>query len=403
MISLASLLKKNSVINAFNISKSSKINTFSNKCFSIHTTHKQNQEFDEQFKNSDVITEAHKNKDSKKLIFYYKKIEYQLSLSSNANLSVKEFLNIFAKKYDIKFQNSLGSKSYKDFEIFKNGRYAPNEFLINKVDTRREDPSPFTLVDFDINFENLKYRNVKSYSNPIEAHSNKLQVFLNSFLNNVKVEKFDNNFIHNMIQKNTNYYLSNSTGLEQLAASFIGVDNPDGIFKFSQDLNLSNVDRGIVKNISFMKSNVNNFVIPLTVVKNAEKKLESIRSSLKISEYNKDKDYNLNWNIAIVENLDKIRKITLKNNLAYNFGIVTDYETWQINFYVMPLENFIETDESYQSSLKYNINLRNLTHSDDNYYNFIKIVKGISQMSKKDAKSLEIVKDPQNEKNKIKN
>lgn len=329
---------------------------------------------------------SNSNKTSKKLIFYYKKIEYQSTLSENADMSLKDFLTIFANQQNI-IQKNSPQKSYKDFQMFKNGRYAPNDFYITRLETSREDPNPLTLVDFDINYKNFRYRNIDDFKIPIDSHSNRLQVYLNSFLKNIEINSFDNTHVFSMIQNNPNYYLKTEIGLYQLAASLIGVDNHNGIFKFGVDLDMSNIERSEVKGLHLLKSKVNDLVIPITIVKGSE----NIISNKKLSYSNKKENQNVSeWNNSIVDNLDKIRKVSLKYNLHSNFGIVTDFETWKINYYAKPEDTFIETNENYQSSLKYDILLNNLTSSNDLYRNFIKIIKGITNMNKKEARSLNI-------------
>jgi len=329
---------------------------------------------------------SNSNKTSKKLIFYYKKIEYQSTLSENADMSLKDFLTIFANQQNI-IQKNSPQKSYKDFQMFKNGRYAPNDFYITRLETSREDPNPLTLVDFDINYKNFRYRNIDDFKIPIDSHSNRLQVYLNSFLKNTEINSFDNTHVFSMIQNNPNYYLKTEIGLYQLAASLIGVDNHNGIFKFGVDLDMSNIERSEVKGLHLLKSKVNDLVIPITIVKGSE----NIISNKKLSYSNKKENQNVSeWNNSIVDNLDKIRKVSLKYNLHSNFGIVTDFETWKINYYAKPEDTFIETNENYQSSLKYDILLNNLTSSNDLYRNFIKIIKGITNMNKKEARSLNI-------------
>ncbi len=339
--------------------------------------------FSETKLNQSSIVNPASTKPSKKLIFYYKKIEYQSSMSTNVDMSLKQFLNIFAEQHNLTIKDSKPKKSYQDFEMFKNGRYAPLDFLITRLDTSRDDPNPLTLVDYDINNHNIGFRNITNYKNAIDFHSNKLQVYLNTFLEKTKISSFDNNHIFEMIKNNQTYYLKNPIGLHQLAASFIGVDNPNGIFKFDLDFDMNNIDRKSVKGINVLKSNTNHFIIPLTVVKGSENKF--------LNEKNlNEKEYLEDWNIAIVDNLDKIRKLSLKYKLKSNFGIVTDFETWKINYYALPAENMIENNDNYHSSLKYNINLSNLADSNDTYVNFVKIIKGISEMGYKEVKSLNL-------------
>jgi len=323
----------------------------------------------------------------RKLIFYYNKIEYQTSLSADVDISLKEFLTIFANQYNFNNKNSE-KKTYQDYQMFKNSRYAPNDFLITRVETNRDELSPLTLVDFDITYENFSARNITTYTNSIDAHSNKLQVYLNSFLDKTKITICNVDHIFSMIKNNPNYYLKNSNGLHQLAASLIGMDNPIGMFKFGVNFDLSNIDRREVKGVSVLRSQLNDLVIPLTVVKESE---SIFTSNNKVFDSNK-KDSNIvaNWNSAIVDNLDKIRKLTLKNNLNSNFGIVTDFETWKINYYVKPEGNFIESNLNYQSSLKYHIPLNSLNSSNDTYNNFVKIVKGITHINKKEARALNL-------------
>ena len=219
---------------------------------------------------------------SKKITFYYRKIEYNSSLPSNVDISVKDFLNLFDQKYDFT-PNSENKKNYQDYQIFKNGRYAPLDFLINRIDTYRDAPSPLTLIDFDLNFQNFSYRNITNYKNPIESHSNKLQVFLNTFLENTKVKQFDNNYIPKMLKTIPNF-VNDSNRLHQLAASLIGNDNTEGVFKTGVNIDLSNIDRKSLNNITTLRSNVNDFIIPLTLVKDSIKNI----TDKKITNYNKD-------------------------------------------------------------------------------------------------------------------
>lgn len=362
------------------INSSNSFNKTSSKNFSAS-------KLNEAIKENKSLSSPH-NKPAKKLLFYYNKIEYQTTLSADVDMSLKEFLTIFANQHNAN-NKSQEKKTYQDYQMFKNNRYAPNDFLITRLETSRDEPSPLTLVDFDITYDNFAARNITEYKNPLETHSNKLQVYLNTFLEKTKITSFDNSHVFSMVKNNPSYYLRNENGLHQLAASFIGVDNPIGMFKFGVNFDLSNIERREVKGISVLRSQMNDLVIPLTVVKGAENNFDS--KSSKVSDSDKrDGNHVANWNNAIVDNLDKVRKLTLKYNIGSNFGIVTDFETWKINYYVKPEGNFIETNQNYQSSLIYHIPLASLNSSNDTYNNFVKIVKGITQINKKEAKALNL-------------
>jgi hypothetical protein len=337
-----------------------------------------------------------KSRTSSKIMFFYRKIEYQTILSKNADISIKEILSIFAEQQNVKLKANE-KKDYRDYQIIKDGRYGPNDFLINTLKSTREDKSPLTILDFDLNMDDIKSRNFTNKTNLNDFHSNKLQVFLNNFLEKTQLKKFNNQKLLDIVKNNPEYYLKNEIGLYQIAASIIGVENNTSEFRFNENFDLTKIGRKSISNISLMKSLNNSLLIPITIVKNSQKKFEEILFDKKIKQnlneinnQNQNIDEEKLWNEAIIGNFDIIRKISLSKNIKHNFGFVTDFETWRINYYKLPEDNLVEDENNYHSSLKYKINLNSLKWDNENYFNLIKIVKGISGITGSQINKIEV-------------
>jgi hypothetical protein len=325
---------------------------------------------------------------SSKILFFYRKIEFQTNLSKKADISIKDVLSIFAEQQNVKLLANE-KKDYRDYQLIKDGRYGPNDFLINTIKSTREDKSPLTILDFDLNMNDLPSRNITNKKDLNDFHSNKFQVYLNNFLEKTQLGKFNNKKLLEIIKNNPEYYLQTEIGHNQIAASIIGVENNTSEFRFNENFDLSKIERKSISNVFLIKSLKNNLLIPITIVKNSHLKLEEILLDKKIKE-NTNNNEEILWNEAIIGNFDKIRKISLCKNLKHNFGFVTDFETWRINYYKLPEDNLVEDENNYHSSLKYKINLNSLKWENDNYFNLVKIVKGISGMTGSQVNKIEV-------------
>lgn len=328
-----------------------------------------------------TTTDINKTALTKELFFKYQGIEYRSKLPEGVEISVQDFLNKFTKDAYGKYTAPDRSNTHKDFEIFKNGKYIPWKYLISEIPTATLEKNPLTVVDSTLTLDNIKFRGINHLRDGFNTHSNTLQLFLNSFLNKYSVNKENlaTDDIQRLIKaikevKNTstkfNYLISSilskiALGERKRVSYFI---------KQNEHYDLNSVNFNDIKGIFVLESVINNCKIPVTIV-NTDSFLAEKDNNLLSKEMNK----------ALVTNLDLVRKLAIKNNLKYNFGVVTNLYKWKINLYRRPEEkSSLETENDYLTSLQYDLHLSD-SHVDlDTFSILLKILKGLIYTTSKD-------------------
>jgi hypothetical protein len=142
---------------------------------------------------------------------------------------------------------------------------------------------------------------------------------------------------------------------------------------------MNDVGKEDLKNILLMQNlkNVNNNSgIPINII-TADKSLDE-KSRIKLFEY------------KIVENMNTLKKLSLKFNTKINFGIVTDLKNWRINFYRKPEGNLIETQNDYLTSLNYPLSVSQVDIDDNTYGILLKVIYGILSVDQSNLNEIKI-------------
>ena len=286
---------------------------------------------------------------TKNVFFKFQNIEYRANVP--LGLKVNEFLDTFGKDRP----NIMNSKN---LEIFKNQFYIPFNHTLTDIETKSMETNPLTVIEDKFSVVNMRYRKINHLREPFNAHSNKLQDFLNIFLDKIKLEKLNTeDFIryYKSVDKIKSSNLKFSTIITLLLKNIV-----NGEFLSDYSIEMSEFDKTDEFNLLIIKTN-NNLYIPITLVLDG-----------------------LNFDECIMKNFTILKKISLKYDINHNLGIITDLQKWKFSYYNRePSENnrLVESEKDFLLSLKYDLAIESNKINENTYNILMKIIKGITQVS----------------------
>jgi hypothetical protein len=299
----------------------------------------------------------------KDFFFKYHNIEYRSQIPKNIDQSIKDFLDHFGKDRSVLTKEQLG---FKDFEMSRGGKYLPINLLLNNINTKSEDTSPVFIHDDKLTLNNIRFRNLDHLRHPYEASSQSLQTFLNEFIETVSINHIDSEFIKTLIKTLKDFRDNQSKMVIAVGSLFEKVKNLDSNEKINLDfvtnysINLKSHNKRDKSNIFLLENRKNNISIPINLVLSHNEE-EKVR----------------NFDQAIVDNFDSLRKFSLAKNSKFNFGIVTDFHNWKINFYRRNENGLVENSKDYLTSLKYNLTVTSDFVNEANFLILMKVLYGV--------------------------
>jgi hypothetical protein len=309
----------------------------------------------------------------KQFAFKYQNIEYKAELPSNINQSLGEFLEFFAKDRAITLKQNINSKSY---EVTRNNKYIPHNAIVNTIKTKIADPFPVIILDDTLTQSNIRFREMSHLRFPYESSSQTLQTFLNGFLESIKIDtsKLEKDYLK-VLLKTLDDVKGNKSKLFITIANLIQKIKTENSLEIKSNFNLKlnefykNDKEGLI----LIENKINNLHLPINLVtyKNEEEKVG-------------------NFDDAIIDNFDSLRKLSLKFNTRNNFGIVTDFYNWKFNFYQRPDGGVVEEEKDFLTSLKYDLSASSHHLSENNYLILLKVLTGIVTMDGEKMKNLKI-------------
>ena len=301
----------------------------------------------------------------KPFYFKYQNIEFKADLPASVDQSLKEFLDYFGKDRSLFTKTKLNCKN---FEAYKGGKYLPLNFLLNSLNTHTNDSNALTILDEKLTLNNIRFRNLNHLRNPYESASQSLQTYLNGFLENVNLVENDwgADSIKSLL-KSLGDARGNNPKLIIMVGSFLDkIKNASKDFKPSIQirnnfhLSMQEFNKTDKENLFLIENSQNGIKIPVNIVN-----------------YKSEEEKTLKFSENIIDNLDTLRKISTKFNTTSNFGFVTDFYSWKINYYRKPDNNSVEDPFNYLTSLKYNLSISSEYVNENIYSILLKVLTGI--------------------------
>jgi len=310
--------------------------------------------------------------------FYFKHqtMEYKAQIPKRPSQTILEFLDIFSK------ERSTGTKQYtsRDFQVFRGEKYLKLTQTLNEIETSPSDKEPVVFLDSTLNISNINYRGLKHLSNPYEDSSQALQTFLNSFLDKIKVplDKVNKESIISKLSSFTSLN-GNKSKTESVIVAIISQleqifpeKNIKLEFKLNYNVDMTEFNRINIVDAFIIKNVNNNVEIPVNVLSPVNDENERIKK----------------FETEIINNMDILRKLAVKNNTILNFGIITDLHNWKINLYHKPKDDFLEKPSDYLTSLKYSLSASSTDISMNSLAIILRVLAGILTVDEKEVKKI---------------
>jgi len=309
----------------------------------------------------------------KQFFFKHQNIEYKAQVPKRPNQTLKEFLETFAKERS----TSVKQYNYRDFEVCRCQKYLNLTKTINDLETTPNDKEPITILDSTLTLSNIKFRELRHLSHPFTDSSQALQVFLNSFLDKFHpdMEKLNkDSIITNLkslqsLEKNKSKTENVITGIMNQLQNIFPDKNLKLEFMSNYKLDLSEYDKSDVEGAFIMRNVFNNVHIPVNILPPMQQENE------KISRFNEE----------IINNMDILRKLAIKNNNILNFGVITDFHNWKINMYHKPKDDQLEKPNDYLTSLKYSLSVSAVDLSLNSISIILRVLAGILTVDQKEV------------------
>ena len=303
--------------------------------------------------------------------FKYQNIEYRSQIPKNIDQSIKDFLDHFGKDRSSLVKEQL---TFRDFEMSRGGKYLPMNLLLNNIQTKSNDPSPLLIYEDKLSLNNIRFRNLDHLRHPYEASSQTLQTFLNEFIEAVYLKKIDTEFIKSLLKTLKDFKENQSKMVIAIGSLFDKLKNIDSNdsneklnleFVTNYSISLKSHNKRDKSNIFLLENRKNNMSIPINLVLGHHNEEEKVRK----------------FDYAIVDNFDSLRKISLAKNSKFNFGIVTDFHNWKINFYRRNESGLVEESQNYLTSLKYDLNASSEFVNDANFLILMRVLYGVINLN----------------------
>jgi len=308
-----------------------------------------------------------KETEFKNFYFNFQNMEFKSQIPTNVDQSIGDFLVHFSKDRTLSAKREF---KREDFEVCKGGKYLNHNILINKLETGT-DKSEIIIYEDKLALNNIRFRNYIRLLNPFEASDQSLQVFLNKFIESVKIDKtkIDTNYIKTLTKTLGEFKSNKSKGviavlsllekIRNLSDNKINLD-----FHTNFSLDMSKLTKRSKDNLFIIKNVDSGFYIPVNFV---------VSSNVNESKEKFDNE--------IIDNFDTLRRISRAYDIKSNFGIVTDFYNWKFNFYRRE-ENLLEKERNFLTSLKYDLSVNDEYINENGYLILLKVLSGITSVRK---------------------
>jgi hypothetical protein len=303
------------------------------------------------------------SKEKTEIFFQFYNVEYKSIIAKGKKTTVKDFLNLFGQQ--------RGNLSSKDFELIKGNEYIKKTEIINNFETKPLEQNPLTIIEDKLTPKNVKFRNLQHLWNPLNFNSGPFQQFLSQFIldqggadNHNKILNIDTEGILRHYRtinkiKSTNLKFSN---LLRILLKSLNLK-----FEYDYTLTLEEVDKHSETGL-FVITAKNGLIIPITMVLEPNGEVLSDNSDAL-------------FNQAVLNNLNLLRKFSLKNKNDFTFGITTDINRWKFSFYKKPVGSSLEGEDNFLLSQNYDLLINSNHLNTPTLSNLLRIINGLSNIN----------------------
>lgn len=327
--------------------------------------------FSKQHFKQSAITLQNSQFEYKQFYFKHQNIEYKAHVPKNSNQTLQDFLENFARERS----TSNTQFNFRDFEVSRGHKYLNLSHNLNEIETSPNDKDPLTFLDSTLNISNINFRGLKHLSNPYTDSSQALQTYLNSFLDKVhpQMEKVNKDSIISSL-KSFNTLDGNKSKTELVIVAILSQlqhaipeKNIKLDYKLNHKLDLTEINKNNLDDVFLIRNIYNDVHIPVTV----------------LSPSREDNYRNKKFDEEIINNMDVLRKLAIKNKTILNFGIITDFQNWKFNLYHKPKDDFVEKPSDYLTSLKYSLSASTSDVSLNSLSIILRVLAGILTVDQK--------------------